>query len=303
MKHSKIAIIGAGTVGSTIAYALLLKNIGSEIMLVDIDEQRCKGEILDLSDALSFSGASKVFGGSPQDAGKADIIIISAGKHQKSGQTRDELISTNSTVISSVMKAIQPINSNAIVLIVTNPLDTLTLLAQDLSGLPKNQVFGSGTLLDTQRLRGFISKKVGVAEQSIHAYILGEHGETQFPAWSCARIGGKPLTGFSELTKSNLDAIAEETRKKAYNIIACKGATFWGIGACVSSICETILFDQKKVMPVSCYIKEHDIYLSMPCVLGKNGIEKTISIPLNTEEQKQLEHSVAVLKKAMAHLS
>ena len=173
MRHAKVAIIGAGAVGSATAYAIMWKNIAAEIILVDLDKTRCKGEILDLSDAIPFSCTSCLSQGTPADAGQADIIIISAGARQKPGQTREELLDTNWKVVSSIIESIKPINKQAIIIMVTNPVDITAYCAQQLSGLPKEQVFGTGTLLDTQRLRGIIAKHVGVSEQSIQAFVLG----------------------------------------------------------------------------------------------------------------------------------
>lgn len=295
MKQTKISIIGAGTVGSTIAYALLLKNLAAEIVLIDINEIRCRGEILDLSDALSFCGSSTIHAGTPDDARNSEIIIIAAGKKQEPGQDRTTLLQANKETIESIMSSLQPINKDAIIIVVTNPVDIITRYAQKLSGLPTSQVFGTGTFLDTQRLRGQLSKKIKIAEQSIHAYILGEHGDTQFPAWSCARVAGMPLSEFG-ITEKDLDHMAHETKNKAYEIISCKGATYYGIATCVVALCRTIMFDQKRVTPVSCYIKAFDVSLSMPVVLGANGIEEILMIPLNEKELRQLDQSIQTLK-------
>lgn len=295
MKRTKISIIGAGSVGSTIAYALLLKNLAAEIALIDIDEIRCRGEILDLSDSLSFCGPSAIHAGTAADAQDSNIIIIAAGKKQMPGQDRTDLAHANKKVIESIMESIKPLNKESIVIVVTNPVDVITRSAQQLSGLPTSQVFGTGTFLDTQRLRGALSKKIQIAEQSIHAYILGEHGDTQFPAWSCARVAGMPLSEFN-LSEQDLDHIARETKNKAYEIIACKGSTFYGIATCVVALCRTIIFDQKRVTPVSCYIKEYDVSLSMPAVIGAQGVKEILMIPLNAHEQKQLERSIKTLK-------
>lgn len=296
MKHTKISIIGAGAVGSTIAYALLLKNLTAEICLIDIDEKRCRGEILDLSDALPFTDTSMVKAGTNEDARNSDIIVIAAGKRQEPKQTRLQLYETNKDTISSIIKELQPISKHAIIVMVSNPLDLLVLQAQKESGLPHSQVFGTGTFLDTQRLRGILSKKLNIAEQSIHAYVLGEHGDTQFAAWSCAHVGGIPLT--SLLDKKELDNIAQQAKDKAYEIISCKGATYWGIATCTAEICRTIIFNQKRVTPLSVYLKQYDAYLSMPAVLGENGIEQVLDIPLNEDEQKLLAHSAETLKKS-----
>jgi len=297
MKKSKVAIIGAGNVGSTTAYAIMLKNLASEIILVDINEIHCIGEIYDLDDALSFSYTSSIKKGTPQQAAQADIIIITAGKKQEPGQDRRALLETNKKVISDIFNSLKPVQKHAIVIIVTNPLDILTLHAQQVSGLSEKQVFGSGTYLDSQRLRGFIAKKLNVAEQSVEAYILGEHGDTQFPAWSCADIGGAPIKNFKQMTESVLHDMAEETRLKAYEIIKCKGATFFGIATCVADICENIIFNQKRIMPLSIFVKELGVCLSLPVVLGAHGIEKILELPLDNKEKELLKKSAESLEK------
>ncbi len=299
MKHSKIAIIGAGSVGSTTAYALLLKNIIAEIIIVDVNEVRCRGEILDLADALSDNGTSKIKTGNAKDAAQADIIIIAAGKPQNPGQSRIELLQENKKVFASIFAEITPINPTTIIIVVTNPLDLMTHYAQSLSGLPHAQVFGSGTYLDTLRLRGIVGQKIGAAISSIHAYILGEHGDGQFAAWSSARVAGIPLTSFPGIQQKDLILMEEEVKNKAYEIIECKGSTYFGIAACVATICESIIFDQKEIMPLSTYIKEYDMYLSLPVVLGEKGIEKILPIPLNDVEQKKLDDSTEKLNSLL----
>lgn len=298
MQHTKIAIIGAGSVGSTTAYALMLRNVAAEIMLVDINEQRCTGEILDLADALPFCSASKVYKGTPQQAGQADIIIVSAGAAQKEGQTRPELFQVNKKIISSIFDDIKPIKKNSIVIMVTNPVDALTHHAQQVAGLPQQQVFGSGTWLDSQRLRGVLAQKLHVAEQSVNAFMLGEHGDTQFPAWSCASIGGKPITDFPDI-KNDLENIARCVRSKAYEIIKCKGSTFYGIATCVSVLCEAIIFNQKKVLPLSTFVKDYGTCLSVPVVLGNSGIEKQLPLELNAQEQQLFEASAQAIKSLL----
>jgi len=299
MKHSKIAIIGAGSVGSTTAYALLLKNIAAEIILVDVNEVRCRGEILDLSDALSFDGTSKIRLGNAQDASQADIIVIAAGKPQGPGEKRLELLKANKPIFEAIFSAIKPINPHAIVIIVTNPLDLMTHYAQSLTDLPRNQVFGTGTFLDTLRLRGIIAEKTGVACESVDAYILGEHGDLQFPAWSSAQIAGIPIAQYPGIQKKDLNDIADAVKNKAYEIISCKGSTYFGIATCVARMCEAIVFDQKLVMPLSTYIPEYTMCLSLPVILGENGIEKILPIPLDSDEQKKLIGSIQQLKNCL----
>lgn len=296
MKCSRIAIIGAGSVGATTAYAILLKNIAAEIMLIDLDETRCKGEVFDLEDAVPFYRSSRIVQGTLAQASSADIIVITAGSRQKPGQSRAELVQTNYKVVTAIAQGLKPINQQAIVIVVTNPVDVLTQCIQELIDVPRNQIIGSGTLLDTQRLRTIIKRNVGVAEQSIHVSILGEHGDSQFAAWSCAHIAGVPILDFSGLSQSTLDEYAQQAKQKAYDIIAFKQATYFGVAACVASMCEAILFDQKRVVPLSTYVPEYNVCLSVPVVLGALGVERVIAYSLSQREQGQLEASVQAIK-------
>lgn len=296
MKLPKIAIIGAGSVGTTTAYALILQNIDAEIILADINEVRCHGEVLDLSDARALYGQPQVRTGTAHDVRQADIIIIAAGLRQKPEQARRELFDANKKVVIDIIEQIKPLQTHAIIIMVSNPLDALTMVAQKISGLPRNQVFGTGTFLDSQRLRELVSGRIGINEKSIHAYILGEHGDTQFPAWSTARIAGKPLLDYIQCSEKDLDDIAHAVKNKAYEIISCKGATFFGIAACVSAICRTILADEKRVTPLSCYIEKFDVCLSMPVVLGARGIEQILDVPLNAKEEQQLVDSAQSIR-------
>lgn len=299
MKQPTIAIIGTGRVGSTTAYALILKNTPAHIILVDINEIRCKGEVLDLSDSLPFSKTPSITQGTLAEAGQADIIIIAAGIAQKPGQSRLELLQTNRKVIASIIKATSPIKKSSIILVISNPLDLLTLQAQELAGLPRAQIIGSGTFLDSHRLRSLIANKLNIAEQSIDVYILGEHGETQFPLWSQAHINGTPLLQFPGINEKDLEHFAQETRNKAAAIIGCKEATYYGIATCAAELCDIIVHDAKKTVPVSCYIESLGVCLSMPVILGARGIERMIPISLNQKEQQSLEISAALLKKSL----
>jgi L-lactate dehydrogenase len=297
MKHAKIAIIGAGFVGSTTAYALILSNITAEIILVDVNEIRCRGEILDLSDSCAFDSTSKIRLGTSHDVSQADIIIIAAGKPQKPDESRTDLLTANLPIIDAIFAAIKPINKNALIIVVTNPLDLLTLHVQNITGLPRNQIFGTGTFLDTLRLREILAAKINVSAQSVDAYIIGEHGDTQFAAWSAGTIAGNPIIDFPGIQKTDLELIAQEVKNKAYEIISCKGATYYGIASCVARICKAIIFDQKIVLPLSTYNEQFKLCLSMPAVLGENGIETVVPIPLNDEEQKKLDYSASELRK------
>jgi len=299
MEHSKVAIIGAGAVGSTVAYALLLKHVVGEILLVDIDEIRCQGEVFDLADALLFSRTGKISTATFAEAATADIIIISAGARQEPGEDRSVLYEKNKSIISEICIKLKSVQKDAIVIVVTNPVDAMTYQVQQCMQLPKNQIFGSGTYLDTQRLRHQIAQKLSVAEQSVDAYVLGEHGDTQFAAWSNADIAGTLLTDFPEITLEQLKKIETDTKNRAYEIISCKGATYFGIAACICKLCEAIIFDQKLALPLSCYQEEFNVCVSMPVVLGKNGIERNIPVSLSIEEQEKLTFSANEIKKML----
>jgi L-lactate dehydrogenase len=292
MRQSKIAVIGAGVVGSTTAYALMMRNLASKIMLVDIHATKCKGEVLDLSDALPFSSASEIIMGSLKEAGQADIAIITAGIPQKPEQSRMDII-----------YGMRPINPDLILIIVSNPVDILTYYAQRIAELPKNQIFGSGTLLDTQRLRHLIGEKVRVSPQSVHVNVLGEHGDSQFVAWSTGHIAGIPLLDFPGINKEELATMALKARNKAYDIISCKGSTAFGIASCISTYCHNIIYDTRSAIPVSCYVREFGCCISMPAIIGKNGVEEILMPRLNHQEEAALQKSVEAIKNHISQSS
>lgn len=287
MKNSRIAIIGTGAVGSVTAYALMLSNVSADILLVDTNVTRCKGELFDLEDALPFSLLSSIKQATMAEAAESDIIIIAAGARQSIGQTRRDLNDINQKIITEIISDLHPLNPQALLIVVSNPVDILTKLVQDVTQLPRHQVFGSGTLLDTLRLRSFIKEKIAVSEQSINVFVLGEHGDTQFPVWSSATIAGIPITQFPGLNQRILDQCAEHAKQKVYEIIACKQATYFGVASCVATMCTILLHDQRSILPVSTYIPEFDVCLSVPVILGAKGIE-ALDVHLNDKEQEQL---------------
>lgn len=297
--HARIAIVGAGCVGSTTAYAILLRNIASEILLVDVNAQRCRGEVLDLSDAIPASSTARIIQGSFKDAALADIIVITAGARRKPGQSRLDLIKTNQSIITSIINQMVPINPKAVIIMVSNPVDLMTYWAQKVSGLPASQVFGSGTYLDTLRLRGMLAERLGVAEQSIQAFILGEHGDSQFAVWSSANVAGMPLKDFPHFDREQMDAVAKGAKQKGQEIISLKDATFYGIAVCVAQMCESIIFNQKRVMPISCYLDEYGVCIGMPAIIGENGIEQILSVPLDSIEQEKLALSVNTMSETI----
>jgi L-lactate dehydrogenase len=297
-KSHKVAIIGAGSVGSNIASFLLLRRIVPTILLVDIDQVACNAQVLDLSDAGFLSNAH-IRSATPAEAGQADIIVISAGAKQRSGDSRLDLINRNLKVLDSVMEGMKPIREDAVVLMVANPVDILTLFAHEKSGLPKGQVMGSGTFLDSARLRVLLAEKAGIADTSVQIDVIGEHGDSQVVAWSSARIGSTPLFDVLPLTKDEQTSLAETARDKAYEIINGKGFTSFGVAAVVSCVCESILADQKVVMPISHWIEELGTCLSLPAVIGRGGIVQTVWPGLTTEERGGVEESARRLAKVI----
>lgn len=287
-----IAVLGCGDVGATLAYTLILQSICSEVLLVDPKRELLQGQVRDLSDA-TFRGGSgtKIRAGTHLEAGQADIIVITAGAKQKPGESRLSLLSRNLHILSSIFKSMAPISPHAILLLVANPVDVLTYFARKMSGLPESQVLGTGTSLDSARLRGVLADTAGVAPNSIDAYVLGEHGDSQFIAWSSATIGTTPLRLVlqDQLTDEFKASISAHTRGAAGAIIAAKGCTAYGIGNIAASICKYILFDSRSVRPLSFYQPDLGCCLSMPAVVGRKGIIRAMPIELDEAERRELE--------------
>lgn len=296
MKHTKITIIGwAWSVWSTTAYALMMKNLVSEIILLDQNENKLDGEVRDLSDALPFCDTSIIKSWTYDEARNSDIIVITAGAAQLPWETRVDLFNKNKTIITEIIEKLKPINKDTIILMVTNPVDVLTIITQEISGLPRNQVFWSGTLLDSQRLRWYLAEKLKIAEQSIEAYVLWEHWDSEFAAWSHANVAWKLISEFPGITKEDLIEIENKTRNEAYKIIKCKWCTFYGIAACIADICENIIFNQKRVMPVSCFNEKYQTVFWTPAILWEKGIEQVLDIPLSADEEERLKKSAEKL--------
>eukprot|EP00892_Ulva_mutabilis_P000372 jgi/Ulvmu1/10335/UM061_0018.1 len=304
---SKIAVIGAGSVGAAVSYALLLRQVASELLIVDIDRKRAQGEVDDLSDG-AFITNSNVRVGTLQEAGQCDIVVITAGAKQREGESRVQLIDRNFEILKSVVGGMRPLKPSTKIVVVANPVDVLTYFAQKLAGLPESQVFGSGTYLDTARLRNSIAKKTGVADTAVHVYVLGEHGDSQFVAWSRATIAGTNLTEFPEFADKNVrKQVAEKTKNRAYEIIRSKGATYFGIAAVVSSICQTMFLDQKHVRPLSVMSSDFKVYIGQLAVLGSKGIERIIPMQLDPEEDAAMKasakHLCSIIQKYEPKLS
>lgn len=292
----KIMIVGTGNVGSSIAYALLNQRTAvKEIILVDIDNEDVKGEVMDLSDALAVAPSYlKLKAGGYPDAGDADVCIITAGANQKPGETRTDLVKKNAKIIKEIVESVMNSGFNGIFLMVSNPVDTLSFLTYKYSGLPSEKVIGSGTVLDSARLRYDLAKKLDVHPKSVHAYQVGEHGDSEFALWSLATIGGEKIEKL--VSKADRTQIELDTRNRAYEIIRKKGATYYGIGACVTQIVNCILNDERRVLSVSNYDDNNGIYDGFPAVVGRDGIVRRLELPLSEQEGIKLQRSANAIK-------
>lgn len=270
---SHVAIIGAGFVGTSVAFALLCHETAARITLTDVNTTKCEGEVLDLEDGAR---GSHIAVASLQEAGQADTIVITAGRGQKEGESRTDLIAANSAIMRSIISGMQPIKSSAKIVVVSNPCDSLTYVAQDCAGLPITQVFGSGTLLDSKRLAVTLAKRCLVNPRSMNMFVLGEHGDSQFPVASLAKIGGVPLLKCRRMHGVDLASEAKQSADKAYSIIKKKGYTAFGIGRAVMEIVDCVLKDKQTVLPVSVRVPGHHCCLSLPCVVGFNGIHSIL---------------------------
>lgn len=302
----KVAIVGCGFVGSASAFALMESGLFSEMVLIDVSREKAEGEALDISHGLPFAKPMQIYAGDYSDIADAAVIIVTAGAGQKPGETRLDLVKKNVGIFRSIIPEIAKHNQDGILLVVANPVDILTYTAAKLSGFPENRVFGSGTVLDTARLKYLLGQHLGVDSRSIHAFIIGEHGDSEIAAWSSANVSGIPLNKICEMRghfnhQSSMDAIADDVKNSAYEIINRKGATYYGIAMSVKRICEAIVRDEKSVLPVSSI--QHDNYgvsglaLSMPAIVGKNGVEGTVPIELNGQEALALHNSADTLQK------
>ncbi|KAG0342722.1 hypothetical protein BG000_002067 [Podila horticola] len=293
---SQMAIIGAGSVGSAIAFACLMRSVVSELLINDFNPKVCQGQVLDLQDA-AFVSNTKVRIGTPKECGQADIIVITAGARQRPGESRDELVQRNQDILKSVLDGMQPIKSTAILMLVANPVNVLTCMAQKMSGLPPHQVIGTGTYLDSIRFRVAMKERLRVSESSVHAYVVGDHGDKQVAVWSSATIGGKPLLSFEELQGVNQDEVAHQVAHKAYGIIDLKGATSFGIAAVVSDLALCITLNKLSIIPLSTYCERFDACLSFPVSLGNNGVEKIVYPEMNEKELALVQASAETTRK------
>lgn len=304
----KAAIVGCGFVGSSSAFALMQSGLFSELVLVDSNMERAEGEALDIAHGMPLARPMRIYAGNYDDASDAAIMIVTAGANQKPGETRLDLVKRNVAIFRSVIPEIPKHNYNGIVLVVANPVDILTYAAVKFSGMSSRRVIGTGTVLDTARLKYLLSEHLNVDSRSIHAYIIGEHGDSEFAAWSSSNISGVPLFDFCKMRghthyEEASREIEEKVRNSAYEIIRRKHATYYGIAMSVKRICEAVIRDEKSVLPVSSLIDDvygiHDVALSMPAIIGKDGVEDIMPIRLSYDEQKKLQNSAEVLREVI----
>lgn len=308
---SKIVLIGSGAVGATFAYTVLLRGLANELVIIDANEDKAMGDVLDLNHGLMLAKPMKITAGTYEDCKDAGIIVITAGAAQRPGETRIDLMNRNVAIFDSIISQIVKYNKNGILLIATNPVDILTQVALKLSGWDKNRVIGSGTLLDSSRFRYLIAEKLGVDPRSVHGLIVGEHGDTEVPVWSSMYVSGLLPEKTDETSRWHLsdeqkDEIYQNTKGAAYKIIQKKGATYYAIAMALARICEAILKDQHSVLPVSSYLEDYQgisgVCLGVPTVVGKNGVEEVVPLPLTEQEAAQLKHSAVTLKQFLVEI-
>lgn len=300
--NNKIVLIGCGNVGMAYAYSLLNQNTYvSELVLIDVNQDKAIGEAMDLNHCKQFASTKiKVSVGSYEDCRDARIVVIAAGANQAPGETRMDLINKNSKIFKSIVDNVMQNSFNGIFIVATNPLDVMTFLTLKYSGLPANRVLGSGTTLDTARLKYLLSEKVGISTDNIEAYVIGEHGDSEFIPWSNANIALKNIKEF--LSEEQMNDIEFEVRNSAYEIIKKKGATAYGIGVCLTKITNAILNDENVVLTVSSYDQNHNICISTPAIVNKTGVREKLFIPLIKEEQEKLINSINIIKDAINNL-
>lgn len=304
----KAAVIGCGFVGSSIAYALMQKGTFSEMVLLDVDHKKAEGEAMDISHGLPFAHAMDIYAGSYEDIKDASIVIITAGANQKPGETRLDLVQKNAQIMKSVIREIKRVGCEGILMIVSNPVDILTYVALKESGFSPARVIGSGTVLDTARLKYILSERLKVDSRNVHAFIIGEHGDSELAAWSCANIYGIPLREFAKMRgyqhfDKEMNEIYCEVRDSAYEIIARKGATYYGIGMAAARIAESVVRDSHTVAPVSVLLQGQyglsGLCLSIPSVIGNQGAEQVLEIEFDREENEKLQKSAEELKRVL----
>lgn len=309
--NRKAAIIGCGFVGAASAFCLMQSGLFSELVLLDADRDKAEGEALDVAHGIPFASPMKIYAGDYDDIADAAIIIVTAGANQKPGETRLDLVQKNVGIFRSIIPEIAKRNYQGILLIVSNPVDILTYAAIQLSGMPEHRVIGSGTVLDTARFKYQLGEHLSIDPRSIHAFIIGEHGDSEIAAWSSANVSGIPIHDICEMRgfydhEDAMREIAETVKNSAYEIIAKKKATYYGIAMSVRRICEAIVRNEKSILPLSVMLHGQygleNVVLSMPAIVGSDGVETTVPIELNQEEQEKLKQSAQALGKIAGQL-
>ena len=302
----KIVIVGAGNIGSTFAFSLMISGLAREIVLIDKNDLLAKGECMDLNHGISFAHPTKIYAAGFESCKDADIVVITAGTNQKPGQSRTDLVQANVAIFKDIIPAISKYAGNAILLVVTNPVDILTYVTLKISGFPSNRVIGSGTVLDTARLKYMISEFYKVDASNIHAYIIGEHGDTELPVWSNATIGGLDIETYCSVyarktnSRIELAKIFEKVKNAAYQIIQAKGATNYSIALALVKITQAIVRNENSILPVSTLITDFygisDVCISIPALVNITGVEQYVKLNLSDQEQKLFKHSANTLK-------
>ncbi|HEY7090392.1 MAG TPA: L-lactate dehydrogenase [Tepidisphaeraceae bacterium] len=311
-RTSKLAIIGAGSVGATIAYACMIRGVGKQIVLYDVNKTKVDAEVLDLNHGMQFVPMATIEGSDDVAICKdADVVVITAGAKQKPGQSRIELAGANVEICRKLLPPLLNTAPNAVYLLVTNPVDVITYVAQKLTGLPSGRVFGSGTVLDSSRFRFLIAQRLNVAVQNVHAYIAGEHGDSEIPLWSSATVASIPLHEWAvphhgKLTVRDRTEIFQNVKMAAYQIIQGKGATNYAIGLATAKILEAVLHNENRILSVSSLLSDYrgisDVCLSVPCIVNRGGVETTLPIPMNANEEAGLRNSAETIRGTIKSL-
>jgi len=310
-QERKVVVIGAGFVGTTYVYALMHTGLASEIVLIDLDQKRVKGEVMDLEHGLAFVQPVEIRAGDYSDCADASLIVVTAGAKQTPGQSRLELIQRNADIVKTICDQIKACSSEAVLVMVANPVDALTQVALKRLDWPRERVIGSGTVLDSARFRSMLSRHCGIDTRNVHAYILGEHGDSEVAAWSMTHVAGVPMKDYCVICQrcdpeKGHAEIAHRVRDSAYHIIDYKGSTYYAIGLSLTRISGAILRNEYSILTVSLLLEGEygidDICLSVPCVVGKNGVERIITAQLSEDEQAALKASARTLRKVLDNI-
>ena len=312
IKGPKIVIVGAGFVGTTFAYSLIIRGLVSQIAIIDIDKERAEGEVMDLNHSLPFAYPVKIWSGDYSDCKDADIIVIAVDKGQKIEQSRLELAKGNFEIMKQIIPEITKYNQDCILLVVSNPLDAMTYAALKLSGFPKNRVMGSGTILDTARLRYLLGEYLGVDPRNVHAYIIGEHGDSEVPVWSLANVAGMHIKDYCLICNvpydlRRLNELFLSVKNAGYEIIRRKGRTYYAVASGLTKIVESIVRDENSVLTVSCHLQDYyginEVCLSVPAVVNSQGIREIIRLPLDEDEKERFRASANIIRTVVNSLS